>query len=142
MSYGALGGTRFEGVVADGQATKALNVAFIGYTRTANPPFTNPFVMEFPTLQLTYTVMESGTPGIFIGRINEIGGIFAQANSPKEIYDNLVRSAGVMLRRYKQREVMDLLVKQQRGRLDEMFGESNIDFKLELREESRELSVA
>jgi hypothetical protein len=68
--------------------------------------------MDSPTLQLTCTIKESGVAGIFVGRINEIGGIFAQAESPEEVYSDLLRHTYLMLPR-KQEQVLALLQKQQ-----------------------------
>ena len=96
--------------------------------------------MEFPTLQLTYTVMESGTPGIFIGRINEIGGIFAQANSAEEVYSDLVRHTYLMLPR-KREQVLALLQKQTQERWEELLAGQMPSFKLAASTESQ-LQVA
>lgn len=91
--------------------------------------------MEFPTLQLTYTVKKSGMDGLFIGRINEIGGIFAQADSPEQVRADLIRNAYIMLKEYKQREMMDLLVRQQKARLEDLYASPAPDFRLELQEQ-------
>ncbi len=95
--------------------------------------------MEFPTLQLTYTVKSGAMPGIFIGRINEIGGIFAQADSPEQVRADLIRNAYTMLREFKQREMMDLLVKQQQARLEDLYAGPAPDFRLELQEQQLEI---
>lgn len=94
--------------------------------------------MDFPTLQLTYTVKNGAMAGIFIGKINEIGGIFAQADSPEQVRADLIRNAYTMLREYKQREMMDLLVKQQQGRLEDLYASPAPDFRLELQEQQLE----
>lgn len=94
--------------------------------------------MDFPTLQLTYTVQKGAMPGIFIGKINEIGGIFAQADSPAQVRSDLIRNAYTMLREYKQREMMDLLVKQQQARLEDLYASPAPDFRLELQEQQLE----
>lgn len=91
--------------------------------------------MEFPTLHLTYSVKEAATPGVYIGRINEIGGIYAQADSPEQVRADLIRVSYTMLRQYKQREVMDLLVKQQQARLEDLYASPAPDFRLELQEQ-------
>lgn len=87
--------------------------------------------MESPTLQLTYTVKESGTPGIFIGRINEIGGIFAQANSLAEVYSDLVRHTYLMLP-YKREQVIALLQKQTQERWRDLLVGQLPTFNLEV----------
>lgn len=94
--------------------------------------------MDFPTLQLTYTVKESGVPGIFIGKINEIGGVFAQSDSPEQVRNDLMRNAYTMLKKYKQREMMALLVKQQQARLEDLYAAPAPEFRLELQEQELE----
>lgn len=87
--------------------------------------------MDFPTLQLTYTVKESGVAGIFIGRINEIGGIFAQAESPEEVYNDLFQHTYLMLPR-KREQVLALLQKQTQERWNDLLGGQLPTFKLEV----------
>lgn len=98
--------------------------------------------MDFPTLHLTYTVQESAIAGLYIGRINEVGGIFAQADSIEQVRNDLIRNAYYMLRNYKQREMMDLLVQQQRARLEDLYAAPAPDFRLELLKQQQEVSVA
>jgi predicted RNase H-like HicB family nuclease len=101
--------------------------------------------MDLPTLHLTYSVLETSRKGIFIGKINEIGGIFAQADSPTQVRDDLVRTAGIMIPRYKQQQAIDLLVKQQQERLSELFAPTESDaanLKWELSEVPFEMAGA
>lgn len=98
--------------------------------------------MDFPTLHLTYTVKEASTPGVYIGRINEIGGIFAQSDSPEQVRGDLIRVAYSMLRDYKQREMMDLLVRQQQTRLEDLYATPAPDFRLDLQEQTVQLIEA
>ncbi|RZL99302.1 MAG: hypothetical protein EOO88_59765 [Pedobacter sp.] len=101
--------------------------------------------MSAPTLFLTYSVKESEKRGIFIGRINEIPGIFAQANSPEEVRDDLVRNTHTM-RRYKEKEFLALLRKQLAERYAELVSDDIPQFHLEVRGEIsnrvQELEVA
>jgi predicted RNase H-like HicB family nuclease len=87
--------------------------------------------MDFPTLQLTCTVKESGISGIYVGRINEIGGIFAQGDSPEEVYSDLMRHTYLMLPR-KQEQVLALLQKQTKERWAELLGGQTPAFKLQV----------
>ena len=97
--------------------------------------------MFIPTLLLTYSVKESEKPGVFIGRINEISGIFAQANSREEVYDDLVRNTHIM-QRYKQDAFLDLLRKQLAERFAQLATDRTPKFHLEFQNEIRELEVA
>lgn len=97
--------------------------------------------MPVPTLKLTYSVKESESSGVFIGRINEIGGIFAQADSPEQVYDDLVRNFHIM-RTYKQEEILALLREQQQERFAGVLAEVKPHFNLELRKEYQVLRVA
>ena len=90
--------------------------------------------MPLPTLILTCFIKESETPGVFIGRITEIGGIFAQANSRADVYDDLVRNTYIM-RRYKEEEFQALLRKQLMERFEELFADNTPHFHLEVRDE-------
>ncbi|MBJ6145756.1 hypothetical protein [Hymenobacter sp. BT559] len=67
--------------------------------------------MSLPTLTLTSSIKEAAKPGVFIGRINEISGIFAQGSSREEVYDDLVRNTAIMLPS-KRAEALELLKKQ------------------------------
>lgn len=87
--------------------------------------------MSNQVLKLTCTIKESGTAGVFIGKINEIGGIFAQANSVDGVYNDLVRHTYIMLQN-KREEAIALLQKQAQGRLDELFASHVPSFKLEI----------
>jgi hypothetical protein len=97
--------------------------------------------MSAPTLFLTYSVKETEKKGIFIGRINEITGIFAQANSKEEVYDDLVRNTAIM-RRYKEEQFLELLRKQLAERYAELMSGHMPQFHLEIRNEVRELEAA
>ncbi len=88
--------------------------------------------MSLPTLLLTPFIKESERRGIFIGRINEISGIFAQGNSREEVYDDLVRNTAIMLP-LKREEALALLRKQNQAIAAEQ-PESKIHFRAEVRE--------
>lgn len=79
---------------------------------------------------------------MYIGRINEIGGIFAQSDSPEQVRGDLIRVAYSMLRNYKQREMMDLLVKQQQARLEDLYAAPAPDFRIDIQEQTVQLVEA
>lgn len=85
--------------------------------------------MALPTLQLTFFVKESETPGVFIGRINEISGIFAQANSEAEVRDDLIKNTYIMLQ-YKRQEAIDLLRKQVENYFEEILPDAIPQFTI------------
>jgi hypothetical protein len=64
------------------------------------------------TLKLTAIIFEGSTPGVFIGRIKEIGGIFAQNDSVRQVLSDLDTNAWHMLHSYKQAEARALLAEQ------------------------------
>lgn len=97
--------------------------------------------MAVPTLFLTCSVKESEKAGVFIGRINEISGIFAQANSREEVYDDLVRNTHIM-QRYKQDDFLALLRTQLAERFAQLADNPTPKFHLEIRNEVRELEAA
>ena len=93
-------------------------------------------LMATPTLILTSFIKESETAGVYIGRINEISGIFAQGTSREEVYDDLVRNTAIMLP-LKREEALALLVKQNQGVIEQQTGD-----KIHYRHEVRELEAA
>jgi len=98
--------------------------------------------MAVPTLFLTCSIKESEKAGVFIGRINEIPGIFAQANSPSAVHDDLVRNTHIM-QRYKQDAFLALLRTQLAERFSQLVEDSPAPkFVLEIRNDIRELEAA
>lgn len=85
--------------------------------------------MSNQVLRLTCTIKESNVAGIFIGKINEIGGIFAQAGSAQEVYTDLVNHTYMMLPR-KREQAIALLQKQTEEHWDELLGGPIPTFKL------------
>ncbi|MGI4864633.1 MAG: hypothetical protein ACRYFZ_11985 [Janthinobacterium lividum] len=88
--------------------------------------------MSLPTLMLTSFIKEADTPGVYIGRIREIPGIFAQGSSREEVYDDLVRNTAIMLP-FKREEALALLKKQNLVGSDEQ-SESKVHFRHVVRE--------
>jgi predicted RNase H-like HicB family nuclease len=88
-------------------------------------------VMSLPTLTLTSSIKEAAKPGIFIGRINEISGIYAQGSSREEVYDDLVRNTAIMLPS-KKKEALELLKKQNLVSSEQP--ESEVHFRHKVRE--------
>lgn len=96
--------------------------------------------MSSQVLKLTCTIQESNVPGIFIGKINEIEGIFAQADSEEEVYADLWRHTYLMLPR-KREQVVALLQKQAEARWEELLSGAVPAFNLAITS-SKQLQAA
>jgi hypothetical protein len=62
-----------------------------------------------PHLELHVCYKESEKAGVWIGYIQEVGGIFMQSSSVEELYADAIECTSHMLNRYKRAEAFALL---------------------------------
>ncbi|SNR92689.1 type II toxin-antitoxin system HicB family antitoxin [Hymenobacter mucosus] len=88
--------------------------------------------MSTQVLKLTGLIQPGASPGVYVGRIQEIGGIFAQGNTEEEAYQNLLETTAHMIEVYKRPQALALLTSQTHNpALDALPAEEKLEFTLE-----------